>query len=240
MSLTEWGIPFLTARWVDLCLFNFPVPPGLLYPHLPPGMYLDRLAGEPYVSLVALDSRDTRVLGVPWPGLTDFPEVHLRFYVTRGAERGVVFLRELVPQALVAGFARLVSHAPFGALPQVRERCETRDRLVIRHEIHEGERRHRMTVEAEHRRVHPGRDSVEHFFKEQPWRFGIDRSGRTLRYEVRHPTWDIYPVIAWRLEVDFAALYGPEWEILGTTRPTSVVLARGSEVEVYPYGAEGG
>jgi len=60
------------------------------------------------VSLVAFDVRDTRVRGVAWPGLRDFPEVNLRFYVREGDRRGVVFIRELVPSRAVALVARLL------------------------------------------------------------------------------------------------------------------------------------
>ena len=105
---------FLTARWSNLCLFTYAVPADLLRRRVPPGLELDRregLAGEAFVSLVAFDFLDTRVLGVPWPGFRNFPEINLRFYVRRptpdgGAERGVVFVREFVPQRLVAWMAR--------------------------------------------------------------------------------------------------------------------------------------
>ncbi|HEX4590209.1 MAG TPA: DUF2071 domain-containing protein, partial [Gemmataceae bacterium] len=78
--------PFLTARWTNLFVANYPVPDRLLAPRLPPGLTLDRWEGSAYVSLVAFDFRDTRVLGIPWPGYRHFPEVNLRFYVRRGDE----------------------------------------------------------------------------------------------------------------------------------------------------------
>src|SRR5438874_12696918 len=103
------GRPFLTARWTNLILANYAVPDELLLPRLPPGLELDRHDGRSFVSLVAFDFHDTRVLGIPWPGYRNFPEVNLRFYVCRGGERGVCFLREFVPLKLVAWLARLTS-----------------------------------------------------------------------------------------------------------------------------------
>src|SRR5690242_7043427 len=107
---------FLTARWSNLFLLTYAVPRPLLAGRLSPGLELDtRLGlvddaaaerfgrdGPAFVSLVAFDFLDTRVLGVPWPGYRNFPEINLRFYVRwpttdgAGVERGVVFVREFV------------------------------------------------------------------------------------------------------------------------------------------------
>src|SRR5262245_23022935 len=85
---------FLTARWSNLFLATDAVPPALLRPRLAPGLDLDTRDGQAFVSLVAFDFLDTRVLGVPWPGYRNFPELNLRFYVRHGGERGVMFIRE--------------------------------------------------------------------------------------------------------------------------------------------------
>src|SRR5437868_12171774 len=100
------GRPFLTARWSNVFLATYAVPDDLLLPRLPPGLVLDRRAGQAFVSLVAFDFIDTRVFGIPWPGYRSFPEVNLRFYVRCGEQRGVVFIRELVSPRLVAWLAR--------------------------------------------------------------------------------------------------------------------------------------
>src|ERR1700709_1663302 len=99
-------MPFLTAHWSNLCLFTYTVPDVLLEPRLPPGLELDRRDGRAFVSLVAFDFLNTRVLGIPWPGYRNFAELNLRFYVRRRAgaraQRGVMFIREFVPQRVVA------------------------------------------------------------------------------------------------------------------------------------------
>lgn len=50
------------------------MPPTLLQSLLPPGLQLDTRAGDAFVSLVAFDFLDTRVMGISWPGYRDFPE----------------------------------------------------------------------------------------------------------------------------------------------------------------------
>jgi uncharacterized protein YqjF (DUF2071 family) len=43
---------FLTARWENLVMANYAVPPEVLKPYLPAGVELDLFHGEAFVSLV--------------------------------------------------------------------------------------------------------------------------------------------------------------------------------------------
>jgi len=93
---------------------------------------------------------------------------------------------------------------------------------------------HTIAVSAEDAPFLPPADSVEHFFKEHRWGFGIGRDGRTQRYEVDHPAWHVYPVRSYSIDVDWGAVYGAEWAFLRDAQPASVVLAAGSTVSVWP------
>lgn len=228
--------PFLTAEWSNLFLATYAVPPSLLEPRLPPGLTLDLREGQAFVSLVAFDFRNTRVLGVPWPGYRDFAELNLRFYVRHGTERGVVFVREFVPQRLVAWLARVTYNEPYVAAPlggAFRDEPET---FSVEYRLHYGGREHVLRATGRKPAVRPTETSVEHFFKEHQWGFGITRGGRPLRYEVVHPIWDVYPVQAYEIDLDWGLVYGPEWKFLGSATPYSTVLAIGSPVAVYPKG----
>lgn len=75
--------PFLTARWSNVFLATYAVPPEVLERRLPAGLALDSRGGQAFASLVAFDFLDTRVLGVSWPGYRNFSEINLRFYVRR-------------------------------------------------------------------------------------------------------------------------------------------------------------
>jgi hypothetical protein len=61
----------------------------------------------------------------------------------------------------------------------------------------------------------------------------VTRGGQTLRYEVAHPVWDVYPVQQFSIALDWAAVYGAEWSFLAGAGPYSTVLAAGSAVSVY-------
>jgi uncharacterized protein len=225
--------PFLTARWSNLALLTWAVPESLLEPHLPPGCVLDVRGGCAFVSLVAFDFEDTRVLGVRWPGCVSFSEVNLRFYVRHEGRRGVSFLRELVPRRLVAAVARLLYNEPYSALPMTSHVERGDGRVSVRHEVAQGARRHSIELHALDARCRPAVDSLEHFLKEHSWGYGRTRSGRLLSYEVRHPEWDVYPEPTFTPGLDFAALYGREFALLGERQPVSVTLAVGSAVQVF-------
>src|SRR5688500_4654419 len=181
------GVPFLTARWSNLCLLNYAVPPALLEPWLPPGVVLDLREGRAYASLVALYFRYTRVLGIPWPGYLVFPEVNLRFYVRHGGLRSVLFVREFVPQRLVAFLARAIYNEPYLATPMSSRVSETDGAITVEHALTFAGRTNTLRVTGCKPCACPAEGSAEHFFKEHQWGFGRSRRGRCIRYEVKHP-----------------------------------------------------
>jgi len=228
------GRAFLTARWRDLCILSYAVDDALLRDRLAPGLELDRLRGRAFVSLVAFDFVETRVLGVAWPGLRSFPEINLRFYVRRGDRRGVMFVREYVPSRLVSAVARLRYNEPYRAAHMRSGVSTAGDAVRAEHSITVGGRAHTIRVEADAATRTPREDSDEHWFKEHRWGYGVSRRGRLLEYEVIHPVWEVRDVRRVELDVDWAALYGPEWGVLRGREPDSAVMAVGSGVEVHP------
>ena len=228
--------PFLTAEWRNLFLATYAIPPALLEPRLPPGLALGLRGGNAFVSLVAFDFLNTRVLGVPWPGYRNFPELNLRFYVRRGGVRGVVFVREFVPARLVAWLAKAIYNEPYRAAP-LTSRChdDTGGRRM-EYRLRWAGRDHVLSVTGVKPAYLPDESSDEHFFKEHHWGFSVTRGGRAVRYEVTHPPWEVFPVHGYRIDLDWRSVYGPEWEILSKAAPMSTVFALGSAIAVYPKG----
>lgn len=229
--------PFLEAHWSHLCIISYPVPESLLRPYLPAGLELDTYLGHPHVSVVAFDFEDTRVKGIAWPCLTDFPEINLRFYVRHGAERGVVFIKELVPSRIIAWVANKVYNEPYMRCRMESNVHRTGNGLEVDHTLwHKGKKN---TIKVAATRDPPlpvSEDTAEHWFKEHEFGFGRDRSGLTLRYHVVHPRWQVYKVEWAEVKLDWAELYGPQWKAIGKAKPTSMVLAEGSKVAVFPAG----
>lgn len=227
---------FMTAAWRNLILLNYAVPDELLAARVPPGLVLDRHpdGGSAYVSLVAFDFLGTRVFGRRWPGHTDFAEINLRFYVRQPAtgRRGVVFVREIVPQALTAFFARRLYNEPYVAAPIASEGTHG-EIFEKRYVLTWKGRQHVIAARGDAACVRPPEDSAEHFFKEHEWGFGRTRDGQLLTYRVEHPVWDVYPACEPRSAFDFAAVYGDEWRLLNDRAPDSTAFAVGSEIKVY-------
>lgn len=239
--------PFLTARWSNLLLVSYHVPPDLLAPLLPGGCTLDEIEGRPAVSLVAFDFLGTRVKGVRWPGHVKFPEINLRYYVREAAgqrRRGVSFVRELVPRRLIAWSARWLYNEPYVACP-MRSSIQTttlgqgpllEPGLSMHHEFRLARKAHTIRATAAAATFRPAPDSSEHWFKEHQWGFGRTRTGEALVYEVRHPHWDVHAVRTVDLDVDFDSVYGPQWAFLKDTPPIHFAWAVGSDIAVYPHG----
>ena len=221
-------------------MLSYRLDPAMLQQFVPPGCSLDMIAGHAFASLVAFDFMDTRVMRIRWPGFVNFPEINLRFYVRyhdgSATHRGVCFIREFVRQRTVATLARWIYNEPYRIAPLQSTVTRTAQMIDVQHTLHLNGATHRVQVNGGTMPVCPEPGSIECFFKEQQWGFGTSRRGQLIRYEVLHPIWNIYPVNRYRLEWDWANVYGSHWAALQKMEPMSVMLAAGSAVEVFPHG----
>lgn len=222
--------PFLTADWVNVVAVTFAVGEEQLRPYLPRGAEIDTLDGSPRVSLVAFEFRDTRVRGLRIPGHVRFPEVNLRFYVRYGGERGVVFIRELVPRRAIAIVARRLYNEPY---ERTRMRCgeqRTDDGgVLVWHRFgHDSS----LTVRAGAEAVVPEPGSAAHWLTDHSLGVGRRRDDTTLLYDVFHPTWALREVTDSAFDVNFTRVYGRAWSWLHDAAPSHLSLAVGSLVTV--------
>jgi uncharacterized protein YqjF (DUF2071 family) len=223
---------FLTAEWRSLVMLNYAVDPAVLAPYVPRGVKLDLWEGEALVSMVGFLFLQTRVLGVPIPFHRNFDEVNLRFYVRRpesaGGQRGVVFISEIVPRLAISLVARGLYNEPYRAMP-------------MRHRIADGDYAYSWkfgghwqtlgaSVRGEAQPITPG--SAPEFIFEHYWGYTRQRDGGTVEYQVEHPRWRVWTAECSHLEVDVAALYGPQFVPALSAPPRSAFVAEGSPVLV--------
>ncbi len=220
--------PFLTAEWRNLALVNYEVDPKLLEAKVPSGVELDFYDDKCFVSLVAFQFLNTKVKGVAIPGHVNFVEVNLRFYVRRGDKRGVVFIKEFVPKPAIAWVARVVYGEPYEVWGC---RVEGTD-----YRWNRGKKEFRMALDPEETGNLPEPGSHAEFITEHYWGYTRRDGSRTDEYQVTHPQWEHFGLRSHSVEVDFAEVYGPEWEFLNQAEPFSVLFARGSEIEVFSAG----
>lgn len=228
--------PFLTAVWSDLILINYSVPDAALAPYLSPGLEPDHWDGSAWCSLVAFDFTQTRVLGwsVPYPcNLCDFAEFNLRLYVRQGSRHGVVFVRELAPNPLVCGLAKMIYNEPYTATPITSRVTQVGDVRRVRHDFVVDGKAQMVAVTARGEAAQPSLDSFAAWVKEQEAGFNQSRTGRVTSFQVQHPPWRTYPVEEAQMDIDFVHIYGPHWQFLQQQAPDSVVLAEGSQIAIY-------
>ena len=232
--------PFLTANWRDLVLLSYEADPGVLARYLPRGVELDTWEGKHLISIVGLQFRDTRVLGVPLPLYRSYPQVNLRFYVRRRAEeqwrRGVVFIKQIVPHQLIAMVARLAYQEKFAFAP-VRHSVESvPDSGNVRRVSYQWSSRqewNRMSVSVSGEPELSGEGSLQEYIAERYYGYNQQRNGSTLEYRVAHPRWRIWCASNPELSCNVAEVYGTEFaESLGG-QPFSAFAAEGSGVTVY-------
>jgi uncharacterized protein YqjF (DUF2071 family) len=232
--------PFLTATWHNIVLLSYEVDPGVLVRYLPRGVELDTWDDKYLISIVGLQFRHTRVLGVPVPFHRSYPQVNLRFYVCRRAggqwRPGVVFIRQIVPRKLVALVARRAYQEKFMAAP-VRLSVETDpdvDRFKkVSYQWFSHPAWNHMSVAVSGEPELSGVGSLEEFIVERYYGYNQRRDGSTLEFHIEHPRWRIWRAEGPELLCDVARLYGTEFVQGLSGTPVSAFAAEGSEAAVY-------
>jgi uncharacterized protein YqjF (DUF2071 family) len=228
---------FLTAEWRSLVMVNYAVDPAILNRHLPRGVELDLWQGEALVSMVGFRFLRTRVMGIAVPFHQDFDEVNLRFYVRKpveggGWQRGVVFVREIVPKHMIALVARVFYNEPYIGLP-------------MRHRIPEMGAGGRFEYGWRFRGTWCGLGAettgepatlvaggAEEFIFEHYWGYTRQRDGGTAEYQVEHAPWRVWQTSKAWLDGELSALYGAEFGDVLRQEPRSAFVADGSGVLV--------
>ena len=216
---------------------NYAVDPEILKPYVPWGTELDFFQGKTYISLVGFMFLRTRVWGLPFPFHVNFPEVNLRFYVTREEngklKRGVVFIKELVPRFLIAKIANTLYRENYQALPMKHTYLDLGDELDIRYSWLFDNKWHSMSARV-NKNGSPIVDGSEpEYIAEHYWGYARHDDKTTVEYEVKHPRWNILPHSEYEIDCDATRLYGPQFAPYLQQTPDSVFVADGSDISVH-------
>lgn len=224
---------FLTAEWKDLLMINYEVDPALLHPFVPHGTELDCWQNKTLVSMVGFRFLNTKLLGLPIPFHRNFEEVNLRFYVRRkgaeGWQRGVVFIKEIVPKIAIATVARVCYNENYEALA-MRHQINPKSVRYSWRRDHEWNEMHAQ-IRGAAQSWHPG--SEEEFITEHYWGYAKQRDGGTVEYRVEHPPWLVWRATEATFTCDIKEIYGAQFEPYLKAAPTSAFVAVGSPVTVY-------
>jgi len=227
---------FLSARWENLIMANYAVPPSVLIPFLPHGTELDPYNNKYYLSLVGFMFKKTSLFNIPIPLLGTFEEINLRFYVRRIEEntvkRGVVFINETVPYKPVAWLANKLFKEHYIAIPtgHLIEIVKSGKKIKYTWKINNARNHIKATTLSKNEEMLPG--SVEEFIFEHYYGYTKINDQLSQEYKVNHPKWKVNSVTDHSINCDFKAMYGSNFSFLNDCKPDSVIVAEGSPVTV--------
>jgi uncharacterized protein len=188
----------MAMEWRDLLFAHWPVPAALLRGLIPRPLAIDTIDGTAWLGVVPFRMSGVRPRMVPeLPGVSAFPELNVRTYVTFRGRPGVWFFSLDAASPLAVRVARAGFHLPYY---DARMRCEP-DGEGIRYT---SERTHRgaapAALRAEYRPTGPAYRSaagtLEHWLTERYCLYAADRAGRVYRGDIDHAQWPLQPAEA--------------------------------------------
>src|ERR1700682_1008756 len=190
-----WPLPH--GPWImaqtshDLLFAHWPVDAALLRPHIPPDLEIDTFDGHAWLGIVPFRMSGVRLRWTPaLLGLSAFPELNVRTYVTAQKKAGVWFFSLDAANAIAVAAARLSFHLPYF---NARMRCEEREGWI--HYLSERTDRGAPAAILEGRyrplsdfvEAQPG--SLDHFLTERYCLYSAASRERVYRGEIHHPPW---------------------------------------------------
>ncbi|MFD1601504.1 YqjF family protein [Flavobacterium artemisiae] len=227
---------FLKAEWKNLALFNYEVDQKVLEKYLPAGTEIDIWNNKCYVSLVGFIFKNTKVLGVKIPFHINFEEVNLRFYVKRFEngewKRGVVFIKEIVPKKAITFIANTLYQEHYETQKMRHQIIQNENTNTFTYQWKNGKNWNSIEIETKKVLNEIEVDSEAEFITEHYFGYTKISSETTFEYEVTHPRWEQLEVVNHNVTIDFRETYGNDFAFLQNIKPTSVLLAKGSEIGV--------
>jgi uncharacterized protein YqjF (DUF2071 family) len=192
-----WPLPgrpwFMGQTWADLLFAHWRVPEEALRPVVPPQLPLDTYDGSAWLGVTPFCVRGLRLRGTaPAPGLSTFPELNVRTYVSVEGKPGIYFL-SLDADSCAAVRAARRSYR----LPYFRSRIEVgQDAEGIAYDLmrtsDDGPPAYftaRYGPVGEELPLREG--SLERWLTERYCLYTLDDEGRIQRADIHHPPWPL-------------------------------------------------
>ncbi len=228
---------FLHAEWNNLIMANYVVPEKILHPFIPANTELDFYKGKTFVSLVGFMFLNTRIRGFSLPNHINFEEVNLRFYVKYNDhgnwKRGTVFIKEIVPKPAISFVANTIYKENYSTMKMKHFHIENRDQIETCYEWKYKNKWNKLAASSQKKSSPMVVNSEEEFIAEHYWGYTKYSESKTYEYEVKHPRWEIFKVLNYTIDCDFAGIYGSNFAFLEDAVPSSVFMAKGSEVSIH-------
>ena len=192
-----WPLPkhshAMRMRWHDLLFMHWPIAPNLLQQHLP-NIECDTIDGQAWIGVVPFRMSDVAPRFVPAvPGLSAFPELNVRTYVTVDGKPGVWFFSLDATNKLAVRLARKFFYLPYMDARMQMSMAKDGWFSYSSRRTHSGEdpaeleMRYRPTGDSF--RAEPG--TLEHWLTARYCLYTQDRHGNILRGEIDHEPWPL-------------------------------------------------
>jgi uncharacterized protein len=198
----SWPLPdrpwVMVQTWRNLLFAHWPLPPDALRRLIPPGLTLHTFEGQAWLAVTPFVISGLRPRGMPpLPGLSTFPELNVRTYVTAEDKPGVFFFSLDAGSALAVRAARALYSLPYFRAQMT---ADARGGTIA----YATRRTHRGAPAAELRGDYrptgpvaftaPG--SLAAWLTERYCLYAVDRRGSLRRAEIDHPRWPLQPAEA--------------------------------------------
>jgi hypothetical protein len=176
--------------WEDLLFAHWRVPPALLREKVPGTLDVDAFDGSAWLGVTAFLLTGLRVRGIPsLPGVSGFPELNVRTYVTVGDRPGVFFFSLDAGSRLAVAAARRLYRLPYHTASMSVRGEDRRIRYASRRS---GEGSDRWQLRAVYAPAgapfEPRRGTLEHFLTERYRLYTVD-GDRVLFADIHHRPW---------------------------------------------------
>jgi uncharacterized protein YqjF (DUF2071 family) len=192
----SWPVPpgpwVMTQIWHELLFAHWSIAVDVLQPLVPSVLPLDTFDGQCWIGIVPFHMTYVRPRGVPpVPGLSAFPELNVRTYVTLNGIPGVYFFSLDAGNAIAVALARKLAHLPYFKAQMSSKRV---GEIIDYHSL----RTHRGVPAAEmhasYRPVAPvvyaQPDSLEHWLTERYCLYTVVGQ-RVYRCDIHHQPWPL-------------------------------------------------
>jgi uncharacterized protein len=179
----------MQQTWHDLLFAHWAVSPDALRSLVPPQLPLDTYNAQCWVGIVPFWMSGVRPRGIPAiPGLSRFPELNVRTYVTLGGKPGVYFFSLDAASHLAVWGARIFFHLPYFYADMEVEL--TGDEVAYRsaRRRSNAELRARYSPQSPIRLRAPG--TLEHWLTERYCLYTMHRDN-IYRCEIHHAPWQL-------------------------------------------------
>jgi uncharacterized protein YqjF (DUF2071 family) len=230
-----WPLPpgpwVMVQSWHDLLFAHWPVAPGQIRRVVPAELPIDTFGGAAWVGVVPFWMSNVRPRGVPrLPGLSRFPELNVRTYVSAGGKPGVYFFSLDAARLLAVMAARAFYHLPyFHARISVEAEGDQVNYESRRVNGNASLRAHYAPVSPIE---YPRPGTLEHWLTERYCLYTVVR-GKVFRGEIHHGQWPLQNASA---EFEFNSMAASAGIELPPAKPL-LHFSRRQDVLIWPLRA---